>query len=583
MKGMVIMSKEYIFPSKDLLNDEIKNKEDDRYYPLSKVLLKKELNDKLIIPIGVIDNKEKYYLDLKDATGMFICGETGSGKSVFIDSIITTLLFKNSKDELKFLFIDPNRVELNEYDGIPHLLKNTIYDAKISVEELNNIVSVMNYRRNLFVEDKVTNIDSYNNINEEKLPRIIIVIDESSDIMRINDSLDILEKILEEGYRFGIHLILATSSYLKNDFSKEFIDLFTYVLSFDLASDDQAEFINLRNSNWLKVTGEAMVKENGIITRIQTPYISTEEIKKIVSFIIKHNKVIDKKEMFLERDGFIAALDQSGGSSGKTLALYGISEDRYIDDEEKFDLINEFRKRIITSNSFDKNKIIGVILFEDTMSRKIGDKYIPEYLLDKEIVSFLKVDKGLDIRENGVSLMKPIINLEEVLENAKKYNIFGTKMRSVIYENNAKGIEEVVKQQFSLARIIYRHGLIPIIEPEVDINSEDKEQIEKILKYFIDKELEKLEEDVKIIFKFTIPTIPNFYEEYTKHKNIMKVVALSGGYDRDTACKLLSLNKNVIASFSRALLQDLKEEQTQKEFDQVLKDNIEKIYNASVM
>lgn len=576
------MSKEYIFPSKDLLNDEIKNKEDDRYYPLSKVLLKKELNDKLIIPIGVMDKKEKYYLDLKEATGLFICGETGSGKSVFIDSIITTLLLKNSSEELNFLFIDPNRVELNEYDGIPHLLKNTIFDAKIAVEELNNILSIMNYRRCLFVDSKVTNINSYNDNSEEKLPHIIIVIDESSDIMRINDSLDILEKILDEGYRFGIHLILATSSYLKNDFSKEFISLFTYVLSFDLSGSDQAEFINLRNSNWLKVTGEAIVKENGIISKIQTPYISTEEIKRVVDFIIKNNEVIDKEKLFLERDGFIAALDQSGGSSAKTLALYGINEDRYLDDEEMFDLINEFRKRIITSKSFNKNKIIGTILFEDTMKRKIGDKYVPEYLLDKGIVSFLKIDKGLDSRENGVSLMNPIVDLDEILGNAKKYNIFGTKMRSVIYENNVEGIEEVVKQQFNLAKVIYRHGFIPIVEPEVDINAIDKEQIEKILKYFIDRELNELD-DEKIIFKFTIPTIPNFYYDYTQHKNVIKVVALSGGYDRDEACRLLSLNKNVVASFSRALLQDLKEEQTDSEFDKKLKDNIEEIYNSSIM
>lgn len=577
------MSKEYIFPNKDLLNETIKNSEDDRYYPLSKILLKKELNDKLIVPIGVIDGKEKYYLDLKEATGMFICGETGSGKSVFLDSIITTLLLKNTPEELQFLFIDPNMVELNEYDGIPHLLKNTVSDSRISLRELNNILDIINYRRDVFVENKVTNIESFNENNDEKMSHIIIVIDESSDIMRINESINILEKILDEGYRFGIHLILATSSYLKKDFSKEFINLFTYVLSFDLASDDQAEFINLRNSNWLKVTGEAIVKENGIITRVQTPYISTEEIKKIVSFIIKHNKTIDKNDLFINRKGFIAALDQSGGSSSKTLSLYGIDEDRYDTDLEMFDLIHDFRKRIITSNSFTKDKILGVILFEDTMNRKIGDKFTSDYLLEeKGIVSFLKVDKGLENQENGVSLMKPIIGLEQLLESAKEKNIFGTKMRSVIYENNELGIEEVVKQQFSLAKTIWKHGFVPIIEPEVDINSQEKEECEKTLKYFIDKELNNIDSDMKLIFKFSIPSVDNFYEDYINNKSVLKVVALSGGYERSEACKLLSKNNDMIASFSRALLQDLKESQSDKEFDKQLKDNIDEIYKASI-
>lgn len=575
------MRKKYVFPSKDLLNEKIINNEDDRYYPLSKILLKKELNDKLIVPIGVIEKSEKHYLDLKDMAGLFICGETGSGKSVFIDSIITTLLLKNTPDELKFLFIDPNMVELNEYDGIPHLLKNTISDANISVEELNNILNIINYRRDVFVKEKVTNIENFNETHEEKMFHIIIVIDESSDVMRIKNSTDILEKILDEGYRFGIHLILATSTYLKKDFSKEFIDLFTYVLSFDLASKDQAEFINLRNTNWLKVTGEAIVKENGVITKIQTPYISVEEIKRVVSFIIKNNKM-DNKENALKRKGFIAALDQSGGSSSKTLALYGISEDRYIDDEEMFDLIHEFRKRIITSKSFTKDKIIGVILFEDTMSRKIKNKYVADYLWDdKGIISFLKIDKGLDKKENGVQLMKPILNLEETLGTADKRGIFGTKMRSVIYENNEIGIEEVVSQQFSLAKTIYRHGLIPIIEPEVDINSVEKEECEKTLKREIDKQLKLIDSDMKFILKLSIPTIPNFYKEYTNHNNILKVVALSGGYDRKTACSLLSKNDGVIASFSRALLEDLKETQTDSEFNKVLEKSINEIYKAS--
>lgn len=577
------MNKEYKFPSKELLNDTIINCENDRYYPLSKILLKKELNDKLIIPIGIIEKKEKYYLDLKDMSGMFICGETGSGKSVFIDSIITTLLLKNNKDELKFLFIDPNKIELNEYNGIPHLLKDTISDPIISLEELNNILNIINYRRDEFVREKVTNIDAYNSLSIEKMSHIIIVIDESSDIMRINKSIDILKKILDDGYRFGIHLILATSSYLKKDFSKEFLDLFTYILSFDLSSNDQAEFINLRNSNWLKVSGEAIIKDAGIITKIQTPYVSTEEIKRVVSFIIKNNKVINMMDIFKSRDGFIAALDQSGGSSKKTLENYGVDEDRYIDEEEMFDLIHDFRKRIITSKYFNKEKILGVIIFEDTMNRKINDKYVSNYLLDdKEILTFLKIDKGLDNRQNGVQLMKPILNLEELLGTARKRNIFGTKMRSVIYENIELGIEEVVMQQFSLAKTIYRYGLIPIIEPEVDINAKDKCEIEKVLKEKIDRELDLLEDDVKVIFKFSIPTIPNFYNDYINHKNVLKVVFLSGGYDRATSCKLLKENKGVVASFSRALLQDLKESQSNIEFDKQLNSNILEIFDASV-
>lgn len=281
--------KKYIFPSKDLLNKDMISSDDKRFYPLSKILLKKELNDKLIIPIGVIDKTEKYYLDLKNMTGMFICGETGSGKSVFLDSIITTLLLKNSDEELNFLFIDTSSVELNEYDGIPHLMKSTICNKDIALIELKNIINIISYRKELFNIDNINNIDEYNESHVDKLSHIIIVIDESSDIMRIKDSINVLENILEDGCKYGIHLILATSSYLKNDFDKEFIDLFTYVLSFDLASDDQAEFINLKNSNWLKVCGEAIVKDDGIITKIQTPYISDEEIKRVVDFIKENN------------------------------------------------------------------------------------------------------------------------------------------------------------------------------------------------------------------------------------------------------------------------------------------------------
>ena len=292
---------------------------------------------------------------------------------------------------------------------------------------------------------------------------------------------------------------------------------------------------------------------------------------------------IEKQKIIESRKGFIAALDQSGGSSGKTLALYGIDKDRYSNDSEMFDLIHEFRKRIITSKSFTNDKILGVILFEETMNRKINNKYTSSYLWDdKEIVSFLKIDKGLDEKENGVHLMKPILNLEETLDKAKSRNIFGTKMRSVIYEDNKEGIKEVVAQQFTLARTIWKKGLVPIIEPEVDINSPTKEACEIILKEEIDKELEKIDNDMKVIFKFSLPTKDNFYLDYTKHKNVLKVVALSGGYDRNTACKKLSKNNGVIASFSRALLEDLKENQTDEEFDKILENSIDEIYESSI-
>ena len=288
-------------------------------------------------------------------------------------------------------------------------------------------------------------------------------------------------------------------------------------------------------------------------------------------------------EIMKNGKGFIAALDQSGGSSSKTLAAYGIKETEYSSEEEMFDLIHEMRKRVFTSKSFTSEHIIGAILFEKTMLSKIGDEYTANYLWnEKGIVSFLKVDKGLQEEVNGVKLMKEIPNLEEELQEANDSNVFGTKMRSVIYKANREGIKAIVKQQFEVAKVICDHGLVPIIEPEVDINSSEKELCEEILKEEIINELNNWDSSRKIMFKFTIPSKENLYLDLYNYDCVVRVVALSGGYDIDTAVEKLSKNNRMIASFSRALLQDLNVNQSQDEFDKILNDVIVKIYNASI-
>lgn len=288
-------------------------------------------------------------------------------------------------------------------------------------------------------------------------------------------------------------------------------------------------------------------------------------------------------EIMKNRDGFIAALDQSGGSSPKTLTNYGIKENEYSSEEEMFNLIHEMRKRVITSKEFTKDHIVGTILFEKTMMSKINNEYTADYLWNKKrIVSFLKVDKGLEEQNDGVKLMKQIPNLSNLLKEAKNKNVFGTKMRSVIYEANEKGIEQIVNQQFELAKTICNEGLVPIIEPEVDINSKNKELCEKILKENTIKQLNKWNKNDKIIFKFTIPTQSNYYLDLYNYECVVRIVALSGGYDIDKAVELLTKNNKMIASFSRALLQNLRFYQTQEEFDKKLKEAIIKIYNASI-
>lgn len=288
-------------------------------------------------------------------------------------------------------------------------------------------------------------------------------------------------------------------------------------------------------------------------------------------------------EIMKNKQGFIAALDQSGGSSSKTLKAYGIDESEYNSEEEMFNLIHEMRKRVFTSKSFTNEHIIGAILFEKTMLSKVNDEFTADYLWnEKKIVSFLKVDKGLAEETNGVKLMKEIPNLAEELQEAREKNVFGTKMRSVIYEANEEGIKAVVAQQFEFAKIICDAGLVPIIEPEVDIHAPEKEKCEEILKAEVKAQLDKWNQNDKIMFKFTIPTVANHYLDLYDYECVVRIVALSGGYDIEEAVTLLAQNNKMIASFSRALLQDLNVHQTQEEFDEKLNDVIVKIYNASI-
>lgn len=280
--------------------------------------------------------------------------------------------------------------------------------------------------------------------------------------------------------------------------------------------------------------------------------------------------------------GFIAALDQSGGSTPKALKLYGVTEDQYSNEEEMFRLVHEMRKRIITSPSFTSERILAAILFKVTMNSKIDDLYTSDFLWEKKgILPILKVDSGLAELNNGVQLMKPF-ELDELLANAKERHIFGTKMRSVIKEYNEDGIREVVKQQFEYARAIIAQGFVPIVEPEVDIHAKEKSKIESFLKAEVVKELETMNENQKLMFKFTIPTEANLYSDLVNFPCVLRIVALSGGYSREDANALLRKNQNMIASFSRALTEGLNVNQTQEEFDTMLNQSIESIVKASI-
>ena len=281
--------------------------------------------------------------------------------------------------------------------------------------------------------------------------------------------------------------------------------------------------------------------------------------------------------------GFIAALDQSGGSTPKALKLYGVDESEYSEDEAMFDLIHEMRSRLIKSKVFTGDRIVGAILFEMTMERQIDGIGSAEFLWSKKkIVPFLKIDSGLAAEVNDVQIMKPIPELSGRIAAANKHGVFGTKMRSVINLANAKGIEAVVAQQFEIGKEIIAGGLIPIIEPEVNIKSAQKEQAEDILKTCLLNHLNKLSDVQTVMLKLTIPTKTNLYQELVAHPRVLKVVALSGGYSRDEANQLLSQNKGVIASFSRALTEGLSAKQNDDQFDALLDSTIQSIYNASV-
>ena len=292
----------------------------------------------------------------------------------------------------------------------------------------------------------------------------------------------------------------------------------------------------------------------------------------------------EKLEKMRNGKGFIAALDQSGGSTPKALKLYGVNEDQYSNEAEMFDLIHKMRTRIIKSPAFNETKILGAILFEQTMDSKIDGKYTADFLWEeKKILPFLKIDKGLnDLDADGVQTMKPNPTLPELLKKANERNIFGTKMRSVIKKASPAGIARVVEQQFEVAAQIVAAGLIPIIEPEVDINNVDKVECEEILRDEIRKHLNALPETSNVMLKLTLPTVENFYEEFTKHPRVVRVVALSGGYSREKANDILSKNKGVIASFSRALTEGLSAQQTDDEFNKTIAATIEGIYEASV-
>ena len=281
--------------------------------------------------------------------------------------------------------------------------------------------------------------------------------------------------------------------------------------------------------------------------------------------------------------GFIAALDQSGGSTPKALELYGIAESEYSGDAAMFDLIHQMRSRLIKSKVFTGDRIVGAILFEMTMERQIDGIGSAEYLWNKKkIVPFLKIDNGLAAESNDVQVMKPIPELSSRIAAANKHGVFGTKMRSVINLANAAGIEAVVSQQFEIGKEIIAGGLIPIIEPEVNIKSEQKGQAEEILKTSLINHLNKLNENQTVMLKLSLPTKPNLYQDLVNHPRVLKVVALSGGYSRDEANRMLAQNNGVIASFSRALTEGLSAKQSDDQFDALLDSTIQSIFDASV-
>ncbi len=289
----------------------------------------------------------------------------------------------------------------------------------------------------------------------------------------------------------------------------------------------------------------------------------------------------DQREQMTNGAGFIAALDQSGGSTPKALALYGVDASQYGSEEEMFSEVQKMRARIILANDFTKDKVIGAILFERTLGEEIDGRKVADYLWSvKGVVPFLKIDKGMEEQANGVQMMKPIPGLAETL--AKANGVFGTKERSVIHEANAEGIAAVVAQQFDVAREVISAGMVPIVEPEVNIHSETKAEAEDILKAEILKNLDQLGDGQDVMLKLTIPTTANLFDELADHPRVLRVVALSGGYSTEEACDLLNQNTKMIASFSRALTEGLSKQMSDADFNAALGTNIDKIYRASV-
>ena len=295
--------------------------------------------------------------------------------------------------------------------------------------------------------------------------------------------------------------------------------------------------------------------------------------------VTKFNQQLDKIN---NEPGFIAALDQSGGSTPKALANYGVDSSAYSNDDEMFDVIHAMRTRIVTSPAFNGDRIMGAILFENTMDREVEGQGTADYLWEvKRVVPFLKVDKGLADEADGAQVMKPMPGLDELLQKARQKNVFGTKMRSVIKTANETGVHDVVAQQFEIGRQIVAAGLVPIIEPEVDINSPQKAETEELLKGELLRHLDQLGDGPLVMLKLTLPEQDNFYADCIQHPNVVKVVALSGGYTRQEANERLARQHGMVASFSRALTEGLSAQQSDEEFNQVLDASIESIFQAS--
>lgn len=292
---------------------------------------------------------------------------------------------------------------------------------------------------------------------------------------------------------------------------------------------------------------------------------------------------LDMLAKIKSENGFIAALDQSGGSTPKALRVYGVEESEYNGDEEMFAKVHEMRTRIITNPAFTGERVLGAILFENTLDRNIEDKTSAHYLWQvRNVVPFLKVDKGLEDEANGVQLMKPMPGLDELLAKANAQDVFGTKMRSVVKEANAEGIKAVVAQQFEVAKQIIAAGLVPIVEPEVDINCPAKAEAEAMLKAELIAQLDELNDDQIVMLKLTLPEVENFYKDCIEHPKVVKVVALSGGYSREESNRRLTANNGMIASFSRALSEGLSAKQSEEDFTATIDASIASIYQASI-